>query len=116
MNCEFTELNCLLDKVGHYYYGQGHPMKPHRMRMAHNLLMAYGLYQKMEIYRPVLLSEEEMCLFHADDYVHFLRHANPDNIHEYERETIRCRCKIFIFYHLLFSISLNCYIWIILNR
>ena len=24
--------------IGNYYYGQGHPMKPHRIRMAHNLL------------------------------------------------------------------------------
>ena len=38
--------------IGNYYYGQGHPMKPHRIRMAHNLLLNYGLYKKMEIYRP----------------------------------------------------------------
>eukprot|EP00965_Chrysotila_dentata_P113781 3761193-Pleurochrysis_carterae.AAC.9 len=36
--------------IGNYYYGQGHPMKPHRIRMAHNLLVSYGLYRKMEIY------------------------------------------------------------------
>ena len=33
-------------------YVQGHPMKPHRMRMTHNLLLNYGLYRKMEVYRP----------------------------------------------------------------
>ena len=38
--------------IGNYYYGQGHPMKPHRMRMTHNLLLNYGLYRKMEVYRP----------------------------------------------------------------
>uniref|UniRef100_A0A3Q0RAM7 Histone deacetylase 2 n=1 Tax=Amphilophus citrinellus TaxID=61819 RepID=A0A3Q0RAM7_AMPCI len=36
--------------VGNYYYGQGHPMKPHRIRMTHNLLLNYGLYRKMEVY------------------------------------------------------------------
>lgn len=36
--------------IGNYYYGQGHPMKPHRIRMTHNLLLNYGLYRKMEIY------------------------------------------------------------------
>lgn len=36
--------------VGNYYYGPGHPMKPHRIRMTHNLLLNYGLYRKMEIY------------------------------------------------------------------
>lgn len=39
-----------LGDVGNYYYGQGHPMKPHRIRMTHNLLLNYGLYRKMEIY------------------------------------------------------------------
>ena len=29
--------------VGNYYYGQGHPMKPHRIRMTHNLLLNYGM-------------------------------------------------------------------------
>ena len=38
------------NEIGNYYYGQGHPMKPHRIRMAHNLLLNYGLYRKMEIY------------------------------------------------------------------
>ena len=38
--------------IGNYYYGQGHPMKPHRMRMTHNLLLNYGLYRKMEVCRP----------------------------------------------------------------
>lgn len=40
--------------IGNYYYGQGHPMKPHRIRMTHNLLLNYGLYRKMEIYVSVL--------------------------------------------------------------
>ena len=42
----------ILGDIGNYYYGQGHPMKPQRMRMTHNLLLNYGLYRKMEIYRP----------------------------------------------------------------
>lgn len=46
---ETTTLSSLGD-VGNYYYGQGHPMKPHRIRMTHNLLLNYGLYRKMEIY------------------------------------------------------------------
>ena len=29
--------------VGNYVYYLGHPMKPHRIRMAHNLIVAYGL-------------------------------------------------------------------------
>lgn len=37
-------------EIGSFYYGQYHPMKPHRIRMTHDLLLNYGLYQKMEVY------------------------------------------------------------------
>lgn len=45
-------LTCLsiADEVGNFYYGPGHPMKPHRVRMTHNLILNYGLYRKMKIY------------------------------------------------------------------
>ena len=59
--------------VGNYYYGQGHPMKPHRIRMTHNLLVNYGLYRKMQIYRPARTSQEDMTRFHSDDYIKFLK-------------------------------------------
>src|ERR1700744_5115167 len=36
--------------VGNYAYVAGHPMKPHRIRLAHSLIMNYGIYKKMEIY------------------------------------------------------------------
>lgn len=49
----------LLGDIGNYYYGQGHPMKPHRIRMTHNLLLNYGLYRKMEIY----VSTSWHCVF-----------------------------------------------------
>lgn len=39
--------------VGNYAYVSGHPMKPHRIRMTHSLVMNYGLYKKMEIYVSV---------------------------------------------------------------
>lgn len=46
----------IVGDIGNYYYGQGHPMKPHRIRMAHNLVLNYGLYRKMEIYVCIGLS------------------------------------------------------------
>ena len=32
------------------FFVQGHPMKPHRMRMTHNLLLHYDLHSKMEVW------------------------------------------------------------------
>ena len=50
--------------VGNYYYGSGHPMKPHRIRMTHNLLINYGMYKKMQIY--VSSKKKEMSFFFFD--------------------------------------------------
>jgi len=48
--------------VGNYAYVAGHPMKPHRIRLAHSLIMNYGIYKKMEIYVGDLLSfSPELC-------------------------------------------------------
>jgi histone deacetylase 1/2 len=61
----------------------GHPMKPHRVRMAHSLVVTYGLNEQHDIYRPRMVTQEEMTQFHTDDYVHFLRNTTPDNMHEF---------------------------------
>ncbi|XP_008792802.2 histone deacetylase 6-like isoform X2 [Phoenix dactylifera] len=58
--------------IGDYYYGQGHPMKPHRIRMAHNLVVHYSLHRLMEVCRPFPASADDIRRFHSDDYVDFL--------------------------------------------
>ena len=84
-----TAQNFVTGDIGNYYYGQGHPMKPHRIRMTHNLLLNYGLYRKMEIYRPHKATQEEMTKFHSDDYIRFLRSIRPDNMSEYNKQMQR---------------------------
>ncbi|KAJ7552424.1 hypothetical protein O6H91_06G054700 [Diphasiastrum complanatum] len=69
-------------EVGNYYYGQGHPMKPHRIRMTHSLLVHYGLHQKMDVMKPIPAHDKDLCRFHADDYVAFLRAITPETQHE----------------------------------
>ncbi|KOX74673.1 Histone deacetylase Rpd3 [Melipona quadrifasciata] len=64
-------------------------MKPHRIRMTHNLLLNYGLYRKMEIYRPHKATADEMTKFHSDDYIRFLRSIRPDNMSEYNKQMQR---------------------------
>nr|XP_043905811.1 histone deacetylase 2 isoform X1 [Solea senegalensis] len=75
--------------VGNYHYGQGHPMKPHRIRMTHNLLLNYGLYKKMEIYRPNKATGDDMTKYHSDDYIKFLRSIRPDNMSEFSKQMKR---------------------------
>ncbi|KAK2756998.1 histone deacetylase [Arachnomyces sp. PD_36] len=72
--------------VGNYAYVAGHPMKPHRIRMAHSLVMNYGLYKKMEIYRAKPATKFEMTQFHTDEYIDFLAKVTPDNMEHYQKE------------------------------
>ncbi|KAG1708959.1 Histone deacetylase 1 [Phytophthora capsici] len=64
---------------GHFYYGPGHPMKPHRMKLAHHLVVNYDLYRKMDIFEPHIASAEEIKTFHAPDYIDFLQRISPSN-------------------------------------
>lgn len=36
--------------IGNYAYPTGHPMKPHRIRLAHSLVMNYDVYKYLEVY------------------------------------------------------------------
>lgn len=75
--------------VGNYAYGAGHPMKPHRIRMTHSLIMNYGLYKKMEIYRAKPATKQEMCQFHTDEYIDFLSRVTPDNLDMFQKESVK---------------------------
>ncbi|EPQ28868.1 uncharacterized protein PFL1_03670 [Pseudozyma flocculosa PF-1] len=72
--------------IGNYHYGPGHPMKPTRIRMCHSLVMNYGLYKKMEIFRAKPATKREMSQFHTDEYVEFLNRVTPDNVDSFVRE------------------------------
>ncbi|GMH16768.1 hypothetical protein Nepgr_018609 [Nepenthes gracilis] len=66
--------------IGDYYYGQGHPMKPHRIRMAHNLIVHYSLHRRMEINRPFPAATADIRRFHSEDYVDFLSSVSPESL------------------------------------
>lgn len=68
---------CYDPKVGNYHYGPGHPMKPHRLALTHELVLAYGLDRAMEMYGPRLASLQEMLMFHSEDYIDFLQRVTP---------------------------------------
>ncbi|GAU29537.1 hypothetical protein TSUD_115590 [Trifolium subterraneum] len=86
-------------EVGNYYYGQGHPMKPHRIRMTHALLAHYGLLQHMQVVKPTAAKDRDLCKFHADDYVAFLRGITPetqqDQLRQLKRFNVGEDCPVF---------------------
>ena len=80
------------EDTGHHHFGPGHPMKPIRMKLAHHLILGYGLYRKMECYRPHVASAEEMAAFHSDDYIDFLRRVTPESIKAFQGQMQKCAC------------------------
>lgn len=71
------------DEVGNYYYGVGHPMKPHRLRLTHDLLRAYGILDQFDQVTPSRAAMDTLTTFHTDDYVEFLRSVNSGNVHDH---------------------------------
>ncbi|KAJ2370175.1 histone deacetylase [Coemansia sp. RSA 2610] len=84
-------------------------MKPHRIRMTHNLVMSYELYKRMSIYRAAPATCQEMTQFHSDDYVDFLHRVTPENATQFQRELAKYNleddCPVFDGMFDLFSLS-----------
>jgi hypothetical protein len=63
-------------EIGSFYYGQGHPMKPHRVKMAHDLILHYGLYTQLQVVADcivtVLTKRSGQCC-----PLHWCRQQNP---------------------------------------
>ncbi|KAF9257791.1 histone deacetylase [Marasmius fiardii PR-910] len=68
--------------VGSYTYGLGHTMKPHRMKLAHDLISAYDMLGKMHVIRPTRSTPEKMTSFHTDEYIQFLERVTPETAEE----------------------------------
>jgi histone deacetylase 1/2 len=64
-------------------------MKPHRIRMAHNLILNYDLYQQLQVYRPRLASFQDLTRFHTDDYINFLQLVTPQTRNDFSRQLLR---------------------------
>ena len=78
----YDSASLLTDDVGNFSYGFGHPMKPHRMRIAHSLVLNYGLDKKMTIIRPPRASKHEMTRFHTDEYIDLISRVTPSTAPE----------------------------------
>lgn len=80
------------DMVGNFCYGPGHPMKPHRVRMTHELVKTYGINQHLDILVPPAIEERDLTQFHSNDYIDFLRTVDPSNMGYKSDEANRYNC------------------------
>ncbi|GMF99632.1 unnamed protein product [[Candida] boidinii] len=71
--------------VSNYHYGVRHPMKPFRLMLTDHLVIAYKLYEKMDLYTPRRATREELLDFHSEDYIKFLETVTPDNVNKFSQ-------------------------------
>eukprot|EP00946_MAST-07B_sp_MAST-7B-sp1_P003517 g3517.t1 len=64
-------------------------MKPHRVRMAHDLIVNYGLLKRMTVFKPRFLDKDDLTLFHGREYIDFLSHIAPQNLDKHRVELAR---------------------------
>lgn len=48
-------------------------MRPQRIELTNQLVLGYGLHNRMSIHSPRKATEEELCDFHDANYIDFLR-------------------------------------------
>jgi len=66
------------DDFAKYDYGPGHPLKPFRLKLTHDLIKAYGLLwlPDVRVIEAKPAEEEDLLLYHTEDYLDVLKAAN----------------------------------------
>lgn len=73
-------------EIGIYTFKKGHPMRPLRVRITHDLVEAYEMLPRMQTFDSSFLdmSDEMLCEFHSEEYIDLLKNINEDNIQVYQ--------------------------------
>lgn len=67
-------------EVEKHHFGMKHPMKPWRLTLTKELVMAYGMHTAMDAYLSRPATVDELVEFHKDDYIEFLSSVTPQNL------------------------------------
>src|ERR1700753_3354756 len=59
--------------VEYHHFGRSHPMKPWRLTLTKQLILAYGLPYAMDMHETLPASFEDLNMFHGGEYLHFLK-------------------------------------------
>jgi len=48
-------------------------MRPHRIELTNQLVMGYGLQNRMSVHSPRAATQDELADYHTQDYLEFLK-------------------------------------------
>jgi histone deacetylase 1/2 len=90
-----TKKNTKTGDWGQMYYGANHPMKPHRIVMAHHLVLGYGLHKAgLDVFTPRRAAGAEIAQFHSSDYVDFLSKVTPESANRQSAQAALARFNL----------------------
>ena len=69
-------------------------MRPHRVRLTHHLVVNYGLYKHLNVFRPKPATYGDLTAFHTDEYIQFLKDVSPENMQETQYRSVLDRHNI----------------------
>jgi histone deacetylase HOS2 len=67
-------------RVEYHHFGSSHPMKPWRLTLTKQLILAYGLEYTMDLHEPRPATFAEIKAFHDEEYLSFLQSVTPQNM------------------------------------
>ncbi|KAG9193045.1 histone deacetylase HOS2 [Alternaria panax] len=65
--------------VEYHHFGSSHPMKPWRLTLTKQLVLAYGLEYTMDLFEPRPASFQDLAVFHDREYLAYLSKITPQN-------------------------------------
>ncbi|KAF2119548.1 hypothetical protein BDV96DRAFT_486982 [Lophiotrema nucula] len=65
--------------VEYHHFGSSHPMKPWRLTLTKQLVVAYGLEYTMDLFEPRPATLDELAVFHDREYLSYLSRVTPQN-------------------------------------
>ncbi len=68
-----------------YNFGSGHPLNQIRLKLAHELMKAYGILGEdgVKVFGPPKATEDDLLLVHDEDYVNYVRNIASAGEREY---------------------------------
>ncbi len=69
-------LYCYSDEFLKYDYGEEHPLKVYRLKLAYELSKAYGLFSRADLVNPEYCEEEDLLKVHSSHYIYVLKSCN----------------------------------------
>lgn len=80
------------NKIGSFYYGPYHPMKPLRIKITHEMLRSYEVLPKYNHIipedHPDFVSKIDFTNFHSDEYISFLMNVNFENMNQMSEQLL----------------------------